>query len=152
MKLYDIDEKILACVDQETGEIIDEEALAGLQLEKDRKIEGIACWVKDLTAEAKALKEEADNLKKRQKAAENKAESLKKFLLGYLGGQKFKTAKASISYHHTKAVDILDEASIPEEYLRIKKELSKSDISKALKEGKEVPGAELVERTSVTSR
>ena len=79
MKLYDIDEKILACVDQETGEIIDEEALAGLQLEKDRKIEGIACWVKDLTAEAKALKEEADNLKKRQKAAENKAESLKKF-------------------------------------------------------------------------
>ena len=44
--LYEIDEEILNCVDQETGEIIDPEKLAQLQMDFDKKVEGIALWIK----------------------------------------------------------------------------------------------------------
>ena len=56
MNLYDIDKAILSCVDMETGEIIDAEKLDELKMEKEQKIRNIACWVKELKAEAEALK------------------------------------------------------------------------------------------------
>ena len=48
MKLYEIDEQILNCIDAETGEIIDADMLNALQMERDAKIEGVALWIKDL--------------------------------------------------------------------------------------------------------
>ena len=50
MNIYDIDKAIEACVDTETGEIIDGEKLDALQMERAAKIEGVACWVKNLPA------------------------------------------------------------------------------------------------------
>lgn len=38
MNLYEIDKAILACIDPETGELIDEEALAALQMEREKKL------------------------------------------------------------------------------------------------------------------
>ena len=64
MKLYEIDNAIMDCVDMETGEIIDVERLSALQMERDQKIEGIGCWIKNLLSDAKALKEEKDNFVK----------------------------------------------------------------------------------------
>ena len=58
MKLYEINEQIMACIDNETGEIIDTDKLNELQIAKDEKIENLALWYKDLLAEANALKEE----------------------------------------------------------------------------------------------
>lgn len=46
MNLYEIDTEILGCVDMETGEIIDDGRLDRLQMEKEKKIENIACWYK----------------------------------------------------------------------------------------------------------
>ena len=60
--LYEIDQEILDCVDLETGEILDTEKLDALQMEREAKLEGVALWVKDLKAEAAAVKEEADKL------------------------------------------------------------------------------------------
>ena len=80
MTLYEIDEQILGCVDSETGEIIDEEKLAELNIAFDEKVENIALWIKNLLSEAEAIKQEKLKLGDRQKAAENKAESLKKYL------------------------------------------------------------------------
>lgn len=45
----------------------------------------------------------------------------------------------------TKRVDIEDEKSIPEKFFRVKKELDKTAIKKALEVGDDVPGALLVE-------
>ena len=56
MTIYDIDNAILECIDMETGEIIDTDKLNELELERESKIEGVACWIKDLKAEAEALK------------------------------------------------------------------------------------------------
>ena len=57
MSIYDIDAAIVSLIDTETGEVSDEEAFDALQMERDKKAEHIGLWFKDLTAEAKAIKE-----------------------------------------------------------------------------------------------
>ena len=56
--LYEIQEDILSCIDLKTGEIIDVERLHGLQMERRQKIRNIACWIKNLLADARAYEEE----------------------------------------------------------------------------------------------
>ena len=148
--LYDINEEILKCVDMETGEIIDEEKLSSLQLEFNEKVEGIACWIKNLLSDAQAIKEEVANLSARKKSYENKAESLKKYLSSALDGQKFKTSKVSISYRKSESVDVQSINSIPEEYLKFTAPTAdKTAIKKAIKSGEVIPGCELVENQNI---
>lgn len=150
MNLYEIDSAIMDCVDMETGEIIDMEALENLQMERNQKIENIGCWIKNLLADAKALKEEKDNLAARQKAAENKAASLKAFLSSYLNGEKFKTAKVVISYRKSDSVDIAEGAVIPEEYLKYSDPTpDKIGLKAALKAGEKFPGISIVTSSNI---
>lgn len=147
--LYEIDAQIMACVDFETGEIIDADKLEQLQMQFSEKVEGIALWIKNLLAEAKMIKEEKDNLAARQKACENKAESLKKYLASALGGEKFKTPKVSISYRKSEAVEIEDVSLLSDEYLKFKPEADKAKIKEVLKSGNAVIGATLVEKNNI---
>ena len=154
MKLYEIDNAILDCIDMETGEVIDIEKLNELQLERDTKIENVACWIKDLKAEAEAIKAEKQALAERQKVAENKAESLKKWLAYALNGEKFKTAKCAVSFRKSESVEVTD-AGIKslmkehDELLTYKApELNKTAIKQALKDGLNVDGVQLVQKTS----
>lgn len=77
MTIYEIDARMAGLIDPETGELLDYEAFASLQMEREAKIENMALWYKDLTAEAKAIREEEKALAERRKSAENKAERLK---------------------------------------------------------------------------
>ena len=150
MKLYEINNAILNCIDMETGEIIDIDKLNELELERETKIEGVACWIKDLKAEAEALKNEKQALAERQRVAENKMESLKKWLAYALNGQAFKATRASVSFRKSQKVEIADIYKLDENYLRYKEpEADKTAIKEALKAGKTVAGATLVENTSV---
>ena len=72
MNLYEINKEMLGCWDAETGEILDEARLDELQIERDEKIENIACWIKNLRAEKDALKAEKEVFAQRQKTVENK--------------------------------------------------------------------------------
>lgn len=154
MTIYEIDEKILNCIDLETGEIIDIDRLNDLQLERDTKIENVACWIKELKAEAEAIKAEKQTLAERQKVAENKAESLKKWLAYALDGQKFKTSKCSISYRKSESVEVTEEGlnNLIKEHdglLTYKApEPNKTAIKQALKDGLSVQGVQLVQNTS----
>ena len=154
MKLYEIDEAIMNCIDAETGEIIDTEQLDKLQMERDAKIENVACWIKDLKAEAEALKNEKQALAERQRVAENKAESLKKWLAYALQGEKFKTPKCAISFRKSEAVEVTDEGlnnlmKEHDELLTYKApEPNKTKIKQALKDGLNVAGIQLVQNTS----
>ena len=151
MKLFEIDEAILNCVDMETGEIIDSEQLDALKMEREQKIENIACWIKNLTSDAEALKAQKQAFADRQKVAENKAASLKKYLSNYLDGQKFSTDKVAISFRKTSSVDVVDIAKIPEQYLKYAEPTAdKMAIKAAIKAGEVVPGAEIVEDKSMS--
>lgn len=151
MNLFEIDEEILKTVDTETGEIIDIEKLEQLQMDRDSKIENIACWIKNLNADAEALKAQKQAFADRQKAAENKAESLKKYLASYLDGQKFTTDKVAISFRKTSSVDVINIGQIPAEYLKYSEPTAdKTAIKAAIKEGKKIAGAMIVEGQSIS--
>ena len=157
--LYEIDQDILDCVDLETGEILDTEKLDALQMERERKLEGVALWIKDMKAEATAVKEEADKLNARKKALDNKIEGLKTWLLMALDGEKLKTPRCNVYQTHNQRVAVADEPKLisflqtleePEKFLRFKDpELKRDEIKKALKDGTIIPGAELEETESV---
>lgn len=148
--LYEINEEIEKCVDPETGEIIDPEKLEALQMAFEEKVEGIACWIKNLKADAKALKEEKDALYARQKAAENKAESLTKYLYQFLDGRKFKSAKASISYRTSTSIEVLDMAELPEEFKKYPEPVAdKVAIKEALKTGEQIAGVVLMAKQNI---
>lgn len=160
MKLFDIDERLAACVkldesrvvDTESGEIIDLEAIAALEMERDKKIENLGCWYKNLLAEAEALKAQKNAFAEREKVAKAKAESLKGFLGRYLNGKKFETAKVAMSFRKSEAVEFDAKCigDVPEEFLKFKDpELDKVAVKKAIKAGETVPGCELVARQNL---
>lgn len=151
MNLYEIDKAILACIDPETGELIDEAALADLQMERTEKIKNVALWVKNLNASVTALKAERDAFDERMKSAQKKADGLKKYLADALQGQKFSTDECVVSFRRSAAVAVLDEAVLPAEYIaeKITKSPDKAAIKAAIKSGIDVPGASLVDNLSV---
>lgn len=84
MKLYEIDTKIIRLINlYENGEIdLDTyiDTMSSLEFEQNDKIDNIACYIKQLLAEEKALKEEIDNLTKRRKAKQRTIENLKDYI------------------------------------------------------------------------
>lgn len=111
MNLYQIDSAIAECVDAESGEVLDFDKLAELSMERDRKIENIALWIKNDLSEAKAIREEEKSLAARRQSLERAAESKKHYLESVLNGEKFSTAKCSVSFRNTTSVEIDDMAA-----------------------------------------
>lgn len=153
MNLYEIDEAIMNCVDAETGEIIDEEQLSRLQMERDEKIENVALWIKNLNADAEAFNAEKKAFEVRQKEAENKAKFLKGWLSRCLAGSAYKSTKVTISFRRSESVQINDIDAIADfdtQYIRYAEPTAdKMAIKKALKDGIAIPGAELVESQNI---
>jgi hypothetical protein len=149
--LYEIDKEILNCIDLETGEIVDTEKFDGLQIEREQKLENIALWYKNLQSEAMAYKIEKDVFAEKQKRSEQKADSLKKYLDSALHGSKFATVKVDISYRKSASVNVLDIDKLPEEFKKSVTTVSadKTEIGKAIKLGKTIDGAELVENNNI---
>ena len=157
--LYDIDQDILSCVDLETGEILDVEKLDSLQMERERKLEGVALWVKDLSYEAQMIKEEADKLTARKKSLDNKITGLKNWLLYALAGEKLKTPRCNVYQTHSQKVVIDDEKALidmfmsspfGEKFLRIKDpEIDKNALKDSMKQGYEYEFAHLETTESV---
>jgi len=169
MNLYDIDSNLEALIeygcDPETGEILDatefNNKLDEFNMELDKKISDLACYVKSLKAEAEAIKQEKLNLAKRQKACENKAEGIKKYLDGYFrmtqgenfNKYKFKDPRVSLGYRKSKKCVITDPNLIPKEYIKpAKVEFNLTDLKKDIQKGKEIKGAEIQENINLSIR
>lgn len=160
MRLYEIDDMIqdtiAMAVDPETGEINEEymAALDALEMQRDRKIENIACLIKNLRADAEAIKAEKDALQKRQKAAESRVESLTRFLSAYLNGERFASPRAAVTWRKSQRVELdpgMTVYDIDTHYIKYSEPtLAKTEISKALKEGVSIPGVHLEETLNMT--
>lgn len=156
MRLYEIIQEIENfdfIIDEETGEILNAMQLDELELAKEEKVENICCWIKNLRAESKAIKDEIANLQKRQKATQNKAESLERYIQQALDGEKFKTARVSVSYRRSESIECEDILAVDDDYLRYKEpELDKAKIKAALKEGIDVKGCSLIQKQNMQIR
>lgn len=160
MKLWEIKDEIEKCfsetVDEETGEILSEvnlQYLEELQMAFDEKVDNICCLIKNMDAEVKAFKTEEANLKKRRMAKENASQRLKDYLKAILNGQKFESVRSKISYRASKSTEVdMDLFMNNKDYdLYVKTEITpnKTAIKKALEDGKELIGAEIVENQSM---
>ena len=149
MSLYDIRKDIEACVDAETGEIIDAEKLASLQVERDEKISNIACWIKNLLIDIEGIKAERKKLAERQAVMEHKAASLKAYLADFLDGKKWHDARSALSFRKTERIEIADGAVVPEEFLKTSVTVDKAGLKKAVQGGAAFDGVQLVEGQSI---
>ena len=160
MTLYDIDAQIAALdgaaeddmlIDAETGELISvSQALDALRMEREAKLENVACWVKNLSAEADAIREEENRLIKRRKAAETKAANLKSWLLAALTREdgttdKLKTGRVMVSVKRNPPSTVVNDLLLPSTYkvAKITYQPNKEMIKRELLAGGEVPGAHL---------
>ena len=150
MSLYQIDEQILACLDDETGEILNTEKLEALGMAREQKIEGISLFYKNTLAEVEALKKEEQAFATRRKSAESLAERLKNHLEYALCGQTFQTPKVKISYRKSEQVDVTDVFVVDEKwYKEVVPTVDKVKVKTALKQGVEVKGCQLVEKQNI---
>ena len=160
MTLYEINQAILNAIaeglDPETGEITNTEALDALEMARDEKIENIACYIKDLTADAKAIREEEKVLAERRRAMENKAERLTGYLSVVLQGEKFSTARCQIGWRKSSKVIVDDSfsdwaASNGRDDLLIYAEPKPclTAIKEAIKAGDEILGAYIADSRSI---
>ena len=160
MKLYEISDAIRAAldhidVDPETGEILNADNLHAVEAEASEKIEATALYLRELDAEAKAAKDEADRMIARVKYMQKRSDYLKAMLLDALHATgKVKTARVTVSIRTTQAVEVSEGADLPEAFQTVKKTVSpnKVAIKQALLDGIEVPGCHLEARESVSIR
>ena len=104
MTLYEIDKRIIELLDPETGELLDYEAFEQLSMEREQKIESAALWIKEMAAEAAAIKHEETTLAERRKALERRTDSLKRYLALATGGEKFSTPRCVVSFRKTQRI------------------------------------------------
>lgn len=158
MSLYHIDQALENLVDHETGEVLDFDAFEELQMARDAKIEGIVCWTKNLAAEAKAIWEEEKELAERRRALEAKRDKLLGYVDRALDGAPFQTARCSVTYRKSTAVEITSMEALVKwcmdngyggKVTYAAPTVSKTDIAPLLKSGMAVIGAELCERSNM---
>lgn len=147
--IYEIDNDILACFDEETGEIINQRALVELMEEKHEKIDSIACYTKDLAYDIKDYAEEIKHLQERKKAAERTRTNLLCYLAYVLKGKKYHSARCAVSFRKTERIEVADDADVPQEYLKTTVTVDKAGLKQAVKNGATFPGVSIVEGQSV---
>lgn len=158
LSLYHIDQALENLVDHDTGEVLDFDAFEELQMARDAKIEGIVCWTKNLAAEAKAIREEEKELAERRRALEAKRDKLLGYVDRALDGAPFQTARCSVTYRKSTAVEITDMNAVVQwcmdngydgKVAYAAPTVDKSDITALLKAGTAIDGAELVTRMNM---
>ena len=149
MNLYEINKAMQECINLETGEI-DLELFEKLQLEKDEKIENVALWIKNLSSDVESMENEKKAFEERIKACKNKVSFLKTYLEMALNGEKFQTAKCSITFRKSKSIEVTDISKLEKNYLKYAEPTAdKTAIKKAIESGVTVAGASLVENLNV---
>ncbi len=162
MRLYEIADKYQFLLndlyDHETG-VVNETALARLNELSDSmedKAVNITRLFKELEASAEAIEKERKAMQAREKALKNQITSLKDYLRSNMERceiKKIECPQFVITLQKNPcSVEITDEKLIPSEYEKVKVELDVAKIKDELKNGVVIPGARLVQGSSIRIR
>ena len=150
MKLYEINQKILECIDMDTGEIIAPEKLEALQMDKHEKLRNIAFVALNAAADVKAYEEQEKKFAARKKAAKATVEWAKATLATELAGKKMKEPEFTISYRKSEAVEIADLNSVPDEFLVPQPpKVDKVGLKEAINGGAVIDGVTIAEKKNI---
>jgi len=149
---------------EENGGEVNDEIMEELAIRKENfkhKAEAYAKFILKLESEAEQAAAEIKRIQALKKAKENTVLRLKETLLAALmvfteedakGIRRYETPLAKLSTRKSQSVEVLDETLLPSEFWVIKREVSKSTISQAIKDGEEVPGAQLKDNIGLSIR
>ena len=151
MKLFEINEEIENLIDFSTGEILDPEAFDKLQMARTEKLQNIALLYKNMTSDAKQLKELEKEYSDRRKRCEKTAEWCKETLARELDGEKLEDEKKrfKISWRKSEKVEITNEDIVPAEFVKQTISFDKLAMKDAMKNGNVIEGVQLVETQSI---
>lgn len=119
------------------------------------KVQDYCRVIKQLQADSDMFAAEIKRLTERKKTADNSVDRMKGALLAYMqasGQPKLKAGTFAVAVSNSQAVNILDENAIPTDFITLTPEIEKAKIKEQLKQGVEIPGAELVTNTGVRIR
>lgn len=131
-----------------------------INLERDVKLESYAMVIKNLENENIGLKAERDRFDHRIKHNNNVIERMKSVMAETLnlvepdnnGNKRVKTEKFTFGFRKSIKVEVSDIDSIPTQYVKVERTISRSELAKALKAGEHIEGAKLVENQSLSIR
>lgn len=165
-KLYEINRDIEELLDESINAKLDEETavntetgvmfnlterLEALNVEKNEKIKSVAAYADDISAKLDNLKKKADEIAKTRKTLQNELDGLLDYLLWATNKKGFESDEIVVKVRTTKRTTVFDEEAIPEEFWKTKIERSvmKDEIRKAIKAGRNIPGAMLSDNYKV---
>jgi len=155
MTLYEISAEYMALIDPETGEVADFERLSEMSEAMEQKKENVALYIKNLAAEADAIKAEKDSLAEREKVKRAQIDRLSDYLSRFLSGESYETAKVKCTFRKSTVCMVEDEVAFLKRYPKFKKiqtKLSLQDVKDALKSGATLKGASLVDKYNLQVR
>ena len=164
MRFQDIEEEIKGMLEVADGELNDfqkqamDDYLSELGEQEANKIDSFCRFLREETARALYLKEEAKRLTSKAKSTEERIGYLKNRYLGIMqehGVSKIKGNAYQISIRHTPHVEVENVDALEDLYCRIipaKREPDKKIIAEALKGGVVIPGCTLVQSDSLQIR
>lgn len=114
-------------------------------------IESIA-YFKAKAEAAKVRIEEMQRIKRVSENAEKRLKERMQWAMETLGRDKMEVGLHKISLRRTLAVNIISEAAVPNEYVKVETSIDKVKLKEALKTGAIIPGAELKYNQSIQIR
>lgn len=161
MKLYELAQMMDMVIngglifDEETGEVMfDSSNLEELEAALDAKIEACCIVVKNIEAEAQAIKAEEKRLCERRKRKESEAERLREYVqrcMEQSGAKKIDTPRVCVTSRASKYVNVYDESKVPKMFVveKVSEQVDKKAVKQAISDGVDVPGCEISERLSL---
>lgn len=162
MKLYELTqnyrnlESLLDNLGEQEGLTVEmiHGALGQVEDDINTKIENTCKVIKEIEADSIGIDEEIKRLSALKKQKENAVKKLKEYVefeMNGIGLTKVEGKLFKISFRKSKVVKVIDETKIPKEFIKVKttESISKTDLSKALKSGEIIEGAELVENKTL---
>ena len=155
MKLYEIASDLRDILEYAEDESY-KDTVEALQMEFEEKVDSIACYIKEIQAEAEAIKAEEKKLAERRKTKENRASSLKQYLYNEMkttGMKKIETPRSVLSIRKSQVSLVIDNEDLFVDACLVggltsfikenKPTLNKIAIKEAIKNGMELEGARL---------
>ncbi len=121
----------------------------------EEKLEAYAMVIKNIESDVEGIKSEEKRLAERRKVMENGVVRMKQAIAETLqnsGQDKVKTEKFTFSWRKSSKVEVSNIDSLPQEYVKVERTISRSELAKALKAGEQIEGAQLIENQSLSIR
>jgi hypothetical protein len=154
ISLYAISDAIIKVEDFIEDENELAEYLDSLKIDFSEKVSQVLMYRRGLELTQEALGSEIDRLAQLKKYYERKSENLKNYVsssMQKIGKDNLELEIAKLSFRKSESIEVTNIAELSPEFITVKttESADKTAIKKAIKEGKEVTGAELITKLNL---